>query len=184
MKIRTTSLDVERAADASTQESAALDRLSGIVKEILSSPADLLMALAVRKAIDLPVDPIIVAKRLLVGDRDGGGLYRLMVGTVQVDAAESACDALLSPVWRTLADDRALLHAGAGAAFLVANCKVPRDVVIGWVSQSWPVRPRRHDSRGMGAVDIQGGIDVLAQALATKHPVYAPMVHTPFSGGR
>lgn len=184
MKIKTTSLDVERAVDASAQESAALNRLSQSVQEILSSPADLLMALAVRKAIDLPVAPIIVAKRLLVGDRDGGGLYRLMVGTVQVDAAEAACDALLSPVWRTLADDRALLHAGAGAAFLVANCKVPRELVIGWVSQSWPFRPRRHDSRGLGAVDIGGGRELLVRALETKHPVYAPMVHTPFGGGR
>ncbi len=69
-------VDLEQAAAESEQDRRDHHRLAGDVAELLAHDDAMRVPIAVRRLVDTGVEPIVVAKTLAIGDRDGGLMYR------------------------------------------------------------------------------------------------------------
>jgi hypothetical protein len=70
-------VNTEQAAAESEQDRRDHRRLAGDVAELLAHEDAMRVPIAVRRLVDAGVEPIVVAKTLAIGDRDGGLMYRL-----------------------------------------------------------------------------------------------------------
>jgi hypothetical protein len=158
--------------------------LAAYVGQMLAGP-ETYFPIAVRLLIDRGVAPVAIGKRLLIGDRAGGMLYEVAANATALDDHERATEEMLRPAWRKLPPELSALWAAVGAAWLIPQCGVPRQLLVGFAAAAWPVRERRADFAGYGAIDLVdnhgGGTReaIIELVRETMLPEHAPLVWRP-----
>src|SRR5262249_7930468 len=130
-------------------------RLAGDVAELLAHQDAMRVPIAVRRLIDAGVEPIVVAKTLAIGDRDGGLIYRLSTraGAFALAEHEQIAVDWISPAISEIAPDIAADVMVSGATWIATQYGVDRELLVNLVT-STPRRPARADRRGYGVVDL------------------------------
>ena len=139
-------VDTEQAAAESEQDRRDHRRLTGDVAELLVHEDAMRVPIAVRRLVDAGVEPIVVAKTLAIGDRDGGLMYRLSTRAAAFALAEHEA---LAVDWISLAIRDA--DPDLAADVMVSGATPERRRSRG----SAPPEPRRAPGRGRRA----GGAD-------------------------
>jgi hypothetical protein len=172
--------DIEEAAAESEQDRRDLRSLHGHLDELLKHDDAMRIPIATRRLIDSGIDAVVVAKMLLIGDRDGGLLYRLSARSPALERDERIAVDLVSVAMRD-ADVAALATTCvAGAVWLATQFKLERSLLRQLVAGAQR-RARRANRRGYGAVDIVDHHGIANRAWivdAIDHaqlPSYAPL---------
>ena len=135
---------------------------------------------AVRRLIDGGIDPVVVAKHLLIGDRDGGSAYQISARAQSLAPHERVAESTLALVWRDVDALTAATMAATGATWIATQYKVDREMLCALVTNAH-VRPRRYDRYGYGAVDLVDHDGVGTRALLVECvrqaqlPIFAPL---------
>jgi hypothetical protein len=105
----------------------------------------------VRRLVDAGVEPIVVAKTLAIGDRDGGLMYRLSTraGAFALADHEAIAVDWISLAIRDADPDLAADVMVSGATWIVTQYGVNRELLVNLVTGT-PRRPPRVDRRGYG----------------------------------
>jgi len=145
--------------------------------------------IAVRRLVDAGVEPIVVAKTLAIGDRDGGLMYRLSTRAGAFALAEHEAIAVewVSLAIRDADPDLAADVMVSGATWIATPYGVDRDLLVNLVTGT-SRRPPYTDRRGYGVVDLvdhHGVGDRASIATAIRScqlPMFAPLEGAPFRG--
>lgn len=110
--------------------------------------------------VDIGIDPVVIAKTALIGDRDGGMLYTLSVRAVALGEQEAAAQLAISAALHRTEYEWASELLAMTAAWLASQKGVSDDMLAGIVRAA-ARRPFRSNLAGCGAVDIvdNAGID-------------------------
>jgi hypothetical protein len=181
--------DTEQAAAESEQDRRDHRRLAGDVAELLAHEDAMRLPIAVRRLVDAGVEPIVVAKTLAIGDRDGGLLYRLSTraGVFALVEHEAIAVDWISLAIRDADPDLAADVMVSGATWLATQYGVDRELLVNLVTGT-PRRPPRADRRGYGVVDLVdhhgvGDRASIATAIRLAQlPLFAPLEGAPFRG--
>jgi len=182
-------VDLEQAAAESEQDRRDHRRLTGDVAELLAHEDAMRVPIAVRRLVDAGVEPIVVAKTLAIGDRDGGLLYRLSTraGAFALTEHEAIAVEWISLAIRDADPDLAADVMVSGATWLATQYGVDRELLVNLVTGT-PPRPPRADRRGYGVVDLVdhhgvGDRASIATAIRLAQlPMFAPLEGSPFRG--
>jgi hypothetical protein len=180
-------VNIEEAAAESDQDRRDLARLKSVLEELLKHEDAMKVPHAVRRLVDGGVDPVVVAKTLLIGDRDGGMLYRLTSRAAALHLDEQAAELWISLAIRDIDAGAAAAMLVAGAVWLATQFKLERAMLRGFVEHAARCE-RRLDRKGCGAVDIVDGWHVANRAWlvdAIDHaqlPAFAPLQYDPKGG--
>lgn len=177
-------INLEEEAAGAEQDRQDLAKLKGLVDALLKDESVVTIPVAVRRLVDGGVDPVVVAKTLIIGDRDGGVLYELSARTPALYHHEQAALEVLWIAKRELQDITAATMMVAGAVWLVEQFGIPRALLSSFLTSEQPVRPykHRHDRRAWGALDLcdHDGlgnrawlVDIIEKATL---PRFAPLV--------
>jgi hypothetical protein len=145
--------------------------------------------IAVRWLVDAGVEPIVVAKTLAIGDRDGGLMYRLSTraSALALDTHEAIAVDWISLAIRDADPDLAADVMVSGATWIATQYGVDRELLVNLVTGT-PRRPPRADRRGYGIVDLVdhhgvGDRASIATAIQLAQlPMFAPLEGAPFRG--
>lgn len=176
-------INLEEAAAESAQDRKDHAKLVADVDALLKNESVVTIPVCVRRLIDANVDPVVVAKTLIIGDRDGGTLYELSSRAPALWSHEQVAIDTLWFAMRELQEVTAATMMVAGAVWIATQFGISRDLLSGFVTEDQPVRPYkfRHDRRGWGALDLcdHDGlgsrawlVDIIAKA---KLPRFAPL---------
>lgn len=154
-KQRIAHVDLEEAAAESAQDRRDLAQLSANVDALLKHEDVMSVPIVVRRLVDAGIDPVVVAKTLLLGDRDGGLLYRLTNRAGALSHQERVATDIVWIAIRDLNEVTAATMLVAGAVWL-ADQYGARDLLASWITADHAVRPYRlrPDRRGWGALDL------------------------------
>lgn len=184
MKI--TDVNLEEAAEESEQDRRDLKTLHGHLDELQAGDEDgYPIAVATRQLVGaglVPrVDPVVIAKTLLIGDRDGGAMYQISARPVSLAPHEAEAEARIAIALREVADlAAAATYCLVGAVWIATQHNIERGLLRGLVLHARR-RPARIDRRGYGAVDLVDSHGVQNRAWlvdAIDHaslPLYAPL---------
>lgn len=181
--------DVEEAAAESEQDRIDHRKLMANVSWLLKHEDSMRVPIAVRRLVDLEVEPIIVAKTLAIGDRGGGMFYLLATRgtTIAVAEQERICVDWLGIAIREIEPDLGATLMVAGVVWLATQCGLDRAMLANLVRNA-SVReklpyPQRHGFGVVDMVDLFGvgdrGSVVTAIELA-QLPTFAPLSHSRF----
>lgn len=176
-------VNLEEDAEQSQRDRKALAKLAGDVDALLKNDAVVTIPLAVRRLVDGGIDPVVVAKILILGDRDGGVIYQLSARTPALWPHEQIAMDILWIAKRELQDVTAATMMVAGAVWLATQFGISRDLLSSFVTEDQPVRKYRfrHERREWGALDLcdHDGlgnrawlVDIISKA---ELPKYAPL---------
>jgi hypothetical protein len=182
-------VNLEQAAAESEQDRRDHHRLAGDVAELLAHDDAMRVSIAVRRLVDAGVEPIVIAKTLAIGDRDGGLMYRLSTRAGAFALAEHEAIAVdwISQAIRDADPDLAADVMVSGATWLATQYGVDRELLMNLVTGT-PRRPPRADWRGYDVVDLvdhHGVGDRASIATAIRScqlPMFAPLEGAPFRG--
>lgn len=175
-------INLEEAAAEDAQDRKDLATLRAKLNELLKHEEAVSVPVMVRRLVDAGVDPVVIAKTLLVGDRDGGVLYRLSARTPALGHHEEVCVELLWIATRELQEVTAATMMVAGAVWLAEQFGISRELLTSFLAEQ-PVRAFkfRHERRGWGALDLcdhdgAGSRAWLADIIEkAKLPAFAPL---------
>lgn len=176
--------DIEEAAAESEQDRRDHRALAGHVDELLKHEDAVAVAVATRRLVDSGVDPVVIAKTMLIGTRPGGLLYQLSSRAAALDRDEQVAELGLALVARDGSASAIATMLTAGAAWLATQFKIDRDMLQGLVMYA-PRRERRNDRAGYGAVDFVDHEGIANRAWlidALDHarlPSFAPLEYKP-----
>jgi hypothetical protein len=154
---RVTAFDVnlEQAAEESAQDRRDHARLRALVDELSKHEDVMRVPVAVRRLVDdVQVDHVVIAKTLLIGDREGGILYKLTARTAALAEHERAAEALIAIAIRDLHEDIAVQMMLVAAVWVITQCGVDRSFLTSFLTSDLSRRPVRADRRGCGALDL------------------------------
>jgi len=176
--------DIEEMAAESAQDRKDHATLKANLEELLHHGDAMSVPLAVRHLVDNGIDPVVVAKTLLIGDRPGGMLYLLSSRTPALTDHENAAEVFIAMAIRDCEPEAAVSMMIAGAVWLAVQFKVELPMLRALVSSA-DRRARRPTRFGYGAVDLvdhHGVNDRAFVADALDHvqlPLYAPLEYKP-----
>lgn len=187
MTSATTTVELEQAAEESDRDRRDHRQLAGDVAELLQHEDAMRIPVAVRRLIDSGVDPMVIAKTLAIGDREGGLWYRM---STRASVTALATHERVAAEWIGLAvrdtdPDTAADVLVSGATWIATQFGIDRDLLVQLVTSA-PRRESRIDRRGYGAVDIVdhhgvGDRGSIATAIRNARlPYFAPLVGSPF----
>lgn len=179
--------DVEEAAAESEQDRIDHRKLMANVTWLLKHEDSMRVPIAVRRLVDLEVEPIIVAKTLAIGDRGGGMFYLLATRgtTIAIAEQERICVDWLGIAIREIEPDLGATLMVAGVVWLATQCGLDRTMLANLVRNA-ELQPRRTDRRGYGVVDLvdHHGVGDRASVVTAielaQLPIFAPLSHSPF----
>jgi len=181
-------VNIEEAAAESEQDRRDHRKLAGNVELLLQHEHVMRVPLAVRRLVDAGIDPLVVAKTLVIGDRPGGEMYLLShPGPVRFALGEHE---QLAVDWVTIAirdiePDLGTMMLVAGATWLATQFGIERKLLADLVRAAYR-RALRLDRRGYGAVDLVdhhgvGDRSSITTAIELAQlPMFAPLVGSPF----
>lgn len=176
--------DLEDAAAESEQDRRDHRRLTADVAELLKHEDSMRVPIAVRRLVDQGVDPVVIAKTLLIGTRAGGTMYTLSSRSVALAQDENAAELWLGVAIRDIDADLAATMLVAGAVWLATQFTIDRAMLADLVR--YAARRARHSDRaGYGVVDLVdlhgvGDREQVATAIAlAQQPLFAPLEYKP-----
>jgi hypothetical protein len=178
--------NIEEAAAESERDRQDLASLKVNLEELLKHEDAMRVPVAVRRLIDLEVDPVVIAKTLVIGDRDGGLLYQLSARTPALHRHESITREVVALAIRDVREDVAATMLVSGAVWLAEQFKIDRTMLASFVTSA-SKRPMPANRRGAGAIDLVdhdglGNRAWLVDAIEKAQlPSFAPLE---FSRGR
>jgi hypothetical protein len=174
--------DLETAAAESQQDRDDLAKLRASVDALLKHEDVMTVPIAVRRLVDAGIDPVVIAKTLLIGDRDAGVLYQLSARTPALGHHEQVTADIVWIAIRELQEVTAATMMVAGAVWLAEQFGIGRELLVSFITEK-PVRPYKfnHERRGWGALDLcdHDGlgnrawlVDIIGKA---RLPMFAPL---------
>ena len=170
----------ETKADEVAHSDLALE-----LEALTNDPDSVRVATMVKRLVDAGIDPVVVAKVCLIGDRPGSVMYEITTRTPALAAHERAATKALSAAIRGMDGAQACMHLTVAAVWLASqthpNGQAVVDVtVLRALVQAAGPRPYVLDRMGMGAVDMADHASVaralIIEALAdATQPTYAPL---------
>ncbi len=147
-------VNLEEAAEESAQDRRDHAKLRALVDELSKHEDVMRVPLAVRRLVDMGVDPVVVAKVLLIGDREGSLLYMLSARTPALAEHEAVSITLVAIAIRDVGAATAATMLISGAVWLAEQFGIERSLLNSLVASELPRRPVRADRRGCGALDL------------------------------
>lgn len=182
MKIIEANVD-ELVAEAA-QDRKDHAKLTANLEELLHHGDAMSVPLAVRHLVDSGIDPVVVAKTLLIGDRAGGMLYELSSRSPALAAHEKAAQTFIALAIADCEPEAAVSMMVAGAVWLAVQFKIElpmlRALVVGAARRTR--QPHRYGYGAVDLVDHHGINDRAFVADALDHvqlPLYAPLEYKP-----
>jgi hypothetical protein len=183
--VKTTDLsevNIEEAAAEDDQDRRDHRKLAGLLEQLLKHEDVMRLPIAVRRLVDAGVDPVVVAKTLLVGDRGSGLLYqeRLRVPVFALAEHEQIAVDWISVAIREIEPDLGATTMVTGAVWLAIQFGLPRGL-LAWLVTNARRRELRVDRRGYGVVDLVdhhgvGDRASIANAIGLAQlPMFAPL---------
>lgn len=176
--------DMEEAAAESEQDRRDHRQLTKNVEQLSRREDAMRIPVATQKLVDAGVDPVVVAKTLLIGDRAGGTMYQLTSRSVTLSQDERAAENLLQLAIDGMDVDLAATFMIAGAVWLATQFGLDKAVLSALVMHA--ERRPRHPSRcGYGVVDLvdSHGVgqraDILTAIDLAQLPSFAPLEYRP-----
>jgi hypothetical protein len=161
------------------QDQDNLDALHGHLEELLKHPAAVEIAVAMRRLVDSGVEPVVIAKTMLLGDRPGGFMYQLASKAIALDQHERIAETWLGIAVRDVPAAAAANMLVAGATWLAEQCGIERSLLRSMVSR---VAKRPFPASACpGAVDYVDSKGIATRAWLldaidhAKLPLYAPL---------
>jgi len=176
--------DIEEMAAESAQDRKDHAKLEADLQELLHHGDAMTVPWAVRHLVDSGIDPVVVAKTLLICDRAGGMLYELSSRAPALGADENKAEAFIAIAIRDCEPEAAVSMMVAGAVWLAMQFKIELPMLRALVNAA-PRRIRQLHRYGYGAVDLvdhHGVNDRAFVADALDHvqlPLYAPLEYKP-----
>lgn len=177
--------DLEEMAAESAQDRRDHAELGARLQRLLADPDVMQVPLVVRRLIDGGVDPVVVAKTLLIGSRTGSRMYELSARSPALAQHERAAEAYVSVAVREIQPDDAAAMMAVGAVWLAIQFKISRELLIDLVANA-SRRPAAADRRGFGAVDFVDHQSVLDRQWLIRAirddahlPLFAPLEFKP-----
>lgn len=175
--------DIETAAAESEQDRQDLAKLRASVDALLKHEHVMTVPIAVRRMVDAGIDAVVIAKTLIIGDRDGGLLYKIAARTPALGHHEQVVADIVWFAIRELQEVTAATMMVAGAVWLAEQHGIGRELLASFVTADQPVRPYkfRHERHGWGALDLcdHDGlgnrawlVDIIGKA---RLPMFAPL---------
>jgi hypothetical protein len=167
------------------QDAKDLGTLRENVAKVLAHDGAMMVPVAVRRLIDLGVDPVVVAKYLLIGDRDGGVMYRISSRSVALAQDEGHARGVLSVAIRELDADLAATVMVSGAVWLAEQFALDRDLLASLVAAADRRAAPVVDRHGYGVVDLVdlNGVgsrqDIVTAVRLAQLPLFAPLEFRP-----
>lgn len=172
--------DLEVAAAESEQDRRDHAKLKARVDDLLKHEDAMRVPMAVQRLVDGEVDPVVVAKTLLIGNRDGNVLYRISTRTHTLTQDESAAETWIQIAVRDMDPDLAATYMISGAVWLALQFRIDRELLAGLVIAA-EHRQRHPDRAGYGVVDFvdSHGVgkraDIVTAIKLAKLPDFAPL---------
>lgn len=182
MKIFDTNL--EQAAEESERDRLDLAKLRSNVAALLKHDDIMRVPVAVQRLVDNGVDPVVVAKTLLIGSREGGKLYELSTRAPALSQEEAVAEMWVQVAIRDSDPDVAATMLVTGAVWLATQFKIDRDMLAKLVTAS-ELRVPHPNRAGYGCVDLVDNHGVgdrgqIVQAIKlAKLPDFAPLEYRP-----
>ena len=176
--------DLEEAAAESEQDRRDHRALTGRVAELLKHDDAMRVPVAVKRLVDGGIDPVVVAKTLLIGDRDGGPAYTLSSRAAALGHEEQAAALWIGLALRDCEPDLGATVAIAGAVWLATQFTLSRELLADLVINA-ARRPRHPERLGYGAVDLidNHGVgdrnQVVESVRLATLPLFAPLEYRP-----
>ena len=153
-RVTTFDVELEEAAAESAQDRRDHARLGALVDEMSKHEDVMRVPLAVRRLVDVGVDPVVIAKVLLVGDREASLLYRLSARTPALAGHEEIAVTLIGIAIRDVEASIAATMLISGSVWLAEQFGIERSLLTSFVGSDLPRRAVRADRRGCGALDL------------------------------
>jgi hypothetical protein len=176
--------DIEQAAEESEQDRRDHRKLGAMVEEITKHEDAMRVPCAMRRLIDNKVDPVVIAKTLLVGDRDGGVMYRISTRSVALAEDEQVTQDVISIAIRDMDVDLAATYMIGGAVWLATQFGLDRELLTA-LAIAAERRPRHPERAGYGVIDLVDahGVGDRSQVVTAiklaQLPSYAPLEYRP-----
>jgi hypothetical protein len=177
--------DIEEMAEESAQDRRDHADLMQRLKKLLADPDVMQVPIAVRRLIDGGIDPVVVAKTLLVGSRVGSKIYELSARSPELGQHERSAETYISIAVRDIQPDDAAAMLVVGAVWLATQCKISRPMLVDLVRGAVRREPKA-DRVGYGAVDFVDQLHVLDRAWLVRVinedaqlPMFAPLEYKP-----
>lgn len=161
------------------------EQLIADVQELLKQPNVVAIPSICKRMIDSGIDPVVIAKHLLIGDRPGSIVYQLSHRAAHIEAHERAAELGLMFAWQMVEPAAAAHMAVGGAAWLATQFGIQRDLLVQLCRGADRRLVPRADRRGYGAVDLVdlhgGGTreSLIAVLDASELPVHAVLEYSP-----
>lgn len=152
--MKTTDVNLEEAAAESEKDRKDLAKLHADLDELLKHEDAMRIPVAVRRLVDGEIDPVVIAKVLLIGNRDGGLLYKLSLRSAALEIHELAAQRLIALAIRDVAADIAAMMMVSGAAWLAVQFGIDRALLASFVTSEQPRRAVPLGRLGCGALDL------------------------------
>lgn len=177
-------VDIEEAAEESEQDRRDHARLQGDLDKLLEHEDTMRVPVAVRRLVDRGVDPVVVAKTLLIGARGGGAMYELSSRSLALAQDEGVAELWIGFAIRDVDPDLAATMLVAGAVWLAMQFGIDKEMLAGFVRDA-ARRPIDMARVGYGAVDLvdNHGVgdreQVRTGILLAELPMFAPLEYKP-----
>lgn len=176
--------DLEEAAAESEQDRRDHASLKARVAELLKHEDAMRVPVAMQRLVDDGVDPVAVAKTLLIGNREGSVLYKISTRTTVLSQDERAAETWFQIAVREMDPDLAATYMIAGAVWLAIQFRIDRTLLADLVTAA-AHRPRHPERAGYGVVDFvdSHGVgkraDIVTAIKLAKLPDFAPLEYRP-----
>lgn len=177
--------DIEEMAAESAQDRRDHADLATRLQRLLRDPDVMQVPLTVRRLIDSGIDPVVIAKTLLIGSRAGSKIYELSARSPALGQHERAAEAYISVAIRDIQPDDAAAMLVVGAVWLATQFSISRPMLIDLVRNAIRREPIA-ERRGYGAVDFVDHQGVLDRAWLARvinedaqQPMFAPLEYRP-----
>ncbi len=174
-------VDLEEAAQETAQDLKSHATLVANLEQLLAHEDAMRVPVAVKHLVDGDVDPVVVAKVLIIGDRDGGTLYKLSARGAALQLHELAAQRLIALAIRDIPAHIACTMMISGAVWLGSQFGISRELLAGFVTDDQPRRTIRPGRLGCGALDLVdsdglGNREWLVDAIMKSElPAFAPL---------
>jgi hypothetical protein len=176
--------DLEQAAEESEQDRRDHRALQGTLDELLSHSDAMRVPLTVKQLIDEGVDPVVIAKTLLIGDRPGGVMYTISSRAAALHLDEQRAETAIGFAIRDTDAAPTATMLTSGAVWLATQFNVERSLLRELVVAAQR-RPKRPDRVGCGVVDLVDNEGIATRAWLldainnAQLPSYAPLEYKP-----
>lgn len=180
-KVETFEGDIAEMAAESDADRRDHARLARDLEWILKHEGAMRIPMATRRLVDQGVDALVLAKELLIGDRDGGPMYTMTSRAVALDQHEHGARVMYAIARSECPVEIVALQMAAGAVWLAEQFQLSRQTLRDLVVEA-PRRARvQITTQGCGVVDIVDNLGVRDRAWlldAIDHaqlPMFAPL---------